>query len=163
MQNGLFRQKSIERISSPEALHDYMRVTSPRLWMILAAVVLLLGGFIAYASTAKMENTMPIKVQADNIDSFREEENGEIVSEPATVFRASLPKSYKDVVETGMRLRMGNEEGTIGMIAMIDSEEGDEEMLLIIDMDNDRLHLPDGEYDADLVLETTTPVSFLWN
>ena len=31
MQNELFRQKSIERISSPEALHDYMRVTSPRL------------------------------------------------------------------------------------------------------------------------------------
>ena len=65
MQNGLFRQKSIERISSPEALHDYMRVTSPRLWMILAAVVLLLGGFIAYASTAKMENTMPIKVTVE--------------------------------------------------------------------------------------------------
>ena len=163
MENKLFRKKSLERISSPEQLHDYMRVTSPRLWMILAAIVILLTGFIAYASTASMENTMPIKVQADNIDSFREEENGEIVSEPATVFRASLPKSYKDVVETGMRLRMGNEEGTIGMIAMIDSEEGDEEMLLIIDMDNDRLHLPDGEYDADLVLETTTPVSFLWN
>ena len=84
-------------------------------------------------------------------------------SVPLIPTRASLPKSYKDVVETGMRLRMGNEEGTIGMIAVIDSEEGDEEMLLIIDMDNDRLHLPDGEYDADLVLETTTPVSFLWN
>ena len=106
---------------------------------------------------------MTINVQDDNIDSFREEETGENVSAPATVFSARPPKSYKDVVETGMRLRMGNEEGTIGMIAMIDSEEGDEEMLLIIDMDNDRLHLPDGEYDADLVLETTTPVSFLWN
>ena len=65
MENGLFRKKSIERISSPEALHDYMRVTSPRLWMILAAVVLLLGGFIVYASTARMENTMPVKVTVD--------------------------------------------------------------------------------------------------
>ena len=50
MDNGLFRKKSIDRISSPEELHDYMRVTSPRLWMILAAVVLLLVGFIVYAS-----------------------------------------------------------------------------------------------------------------
>lgn len=163
MENKLFRKKSLERISSPEQLHDYMRVTSPRLWMILAAIVILLAGFIAYASTASMENTMPIKVRADNIDSFREEENGEIVTEPVTVFRTSLPTSYKEVVETGMRLRMGNEEGTIGMIAMIDPEEGDEGMLLIIDMDNDKLLLPDGEYDAELVLETTTPVSFLWN
>ena len=163
MENKLFRKKSLERISSPEQLHDYMRVTSPRLWMILAAIVILLAGFIAYASTASMENTMPIKVRADNIDSFREEENGEIVTEPVTVFRTSLPTSYKEVVETGMRLRMGNVEGTIGMIAMIDPEEGDEGMLLIIDMDNDKLLLPDGEYDAELVLETTTPVSFLWN
>ena len=163
MENKLFRKKSLERISSPEQLHDYMRVTSPRLWMILAAIVILLAGFIAYASTASMENTMPIKVREDNLDSFREEENGEIVTEPVTVFRTSLPTSYKEVVETGMRLRMGNEEGTIGMIAMIDPEEGDEGMLLIIDMDNDKLLLPDGEYDAELVLETTTPVSFLWN
>ena len=77
MQNGLFRQKSIERISSPEALHDYMRVTSPRLWMILAAVVLLLGGFIAYASTAKMENTMPIKVTVETYHMTEEETQGE--------------------------------------------------------------------------------------
>lgn len=163
MENKLFRKKSLERISSPEQLHDYMRVTSPRLWMTLAAIVILLAGFIAYASTASMENTMPIKVHAENIDSFREEENGEIVTEPATVFSASLPISCKEVVETGMRLRMGNEEGTIEMIAMVGPEEDDEKMLLIIDMDNERLLLPDGEYDADLVLETTTPVSFLWN
>ena len=98
MENKLFRKKSLERISSPEQLHDYMRVTSPRLWMTLAAIVILLAGFIAYASTASMENTMPIKVHAENIDSFREEENGEIVTEPATVFSASLPISYKEVV-----------------------------------------------------------------
>lgn len=35
MENNLFRKKSLEHISSPEELHDYMRVTSPRLWMIL--------------------------------------------------------------------------------------------------------------------------------
>jgi threonine dehydratase len=44
MENGLFRQKSMDHISSPESLHDYMRVTSPRLWMILAAIVALLEG-----------------------------------------------------------------------------------------------------------------------
>ena len=62
MENGLFRQKSIDRISSPESLHDYMRVTSPRLWMILAAIIALLAGFIVFASMATMENTMPLKV-----------------------------------------------------------------------------------------------------
>ena len=47
-------------------MHDYMRVTSPRLWMILAAIVILLAGFIAYASTTTMESTVPIKVTYSN-------------------------------------------------------------------------------------------------
>ena len=73
MDNGLFRKKSMDRISSPEALHDYMRVTSPRLWMILAAIVLILGGFIVYASTAKMENTIPIRVSVETYHMTAEE------------------------------------------------------------------------------------------
>ena len=56
MGNQLFRQKSLDRISSPEELHDYMRVTSPRLWMILGAILVLLAGFIAYASTMSCFN-----------------------------------------------------------------------------------------------------------
>lgn len=34
MENKLFRQKSIDRVSSPEQLQDYMRVTNPGVWMI---------------------------------------------------------------------------------------------------------------------------------
>ena len=33
MENKLFRQKSIDRVSSPEQLQDYMRVTNPGVWM----------------------------------------------------------------------------------------------------------------------------------
>ena len=56
MDHQLFRKESIDRISSPEEMHDYMRVTSPKLWMILSAVIALLVGFIVYASTSVMES-----------------------------------------------------------------------------------------------------------
>ena len=62
MENPLFRKKSLERISSPEQLHDYMRVTSPRLWMLLSAIAVFLAGFIVYVSTVTLENTMKIQV-----------------------------------------------------------------------------------------------------
>ena len=65
---NLFRKKSLERISSPEELHDYLRVTSPRLWMVLAAIMVLLAGFIVYASTATMENVMAVKVEVETFD-----------------------------------------------------------------------------------------------
>ena len=72
MENKLFRKKSLEKISSPEELHDYMQVTSPRLWMLLSAIAALLVGFIVYASTVTMENTMKIQVDVQFVD-FTEE------------------------------------------------------------------------------------------
>lgn len=68
MGDQLFRKESLERISSPEQLHDYMRVTSPRMWMILSAIAALLVGFIVYASTTTMENTININVLVDHGD-----------------------------------------------------------------------------------------------
>lgn len=39
----IFREKIMERVSSPEQLGDYIRVTSPGMWMVMGAVVLLLA------------------------------------------------------------------------------------------------------------------------
>ena len=44
MSKQLFRQKSMERITSPEQMDDYIRVSNPSVWMILAAVIVLLVG-----------------------------------------------------------------------------------------------------------------------
>jgi hypothetical protein len=40
MDNNLFRKKSLERLSSPDQLNDYIRVTNPTVWLILAAISL---------------------------------------------------------------------------------------------------------------------------
>ena len=44
MNNSIFRQKSIDKISSPEKLDDYIKVTTPSVWVTLIAIVLLLAG-----------------------------------------------------------------------------------------------------------------------
>ena len=154
MENQLFRQKSIDRISSPEELHDYMRVTSPRLWMILTAVITLLIGFIIYASTANLENTMPIKVDLQTIDLS--DERGEIVK--YTFIECMLPISQLEMVQPGMGMRVAGQTGKISSLYTSDDQLG-----LLFEMDNAYLGLPDGTYDAELVLESTTPISFLWN
>ena len=64
MDNRLFRKKSIDRISSPEQLEDYMRVTSPAIWMVLAAVIALLGGLLVCSSVGRVETTMPVQATA---------------------------------------------------------------------------------------------------
>ena len=145
MDNGLFRKKSMDRISSPEALHDYMRVTSPRLWMILAAIVLLLGGFIVYASTAKMENTIPIRVTVETYH-MTAEETGD--------------SEREESVKIGMELRVLNNTGRVSWITTGENEDANS---VVFEMDPLNYPMKDGEYDAELVLESTTPISFLWN
>ena len=154
MDNQLFRKKSIDRISSPEELHDYMRVTSPRLWMILSAIIVLLAGFVIYASTATMENTMPLRI---TVESYSHETGSN--SQKETRFTSSLPMTYKDSVMPGMTVRLGSEKGKIDLMSVTD----DSTVQLVIKMNNDHYSPPDGEYDAELVLESTTPISFLWN
>ncbi len=159
MENNLFRKKSLESISSPDELHDYMRVTSPRLWMILGAVVVLLVGFLVYASTARMENTMKVTVQVETYDT-KAEYQAEGGSERYSMVTCRLPVSQLEIVKAGMPVRIGTDMGTISFIATAEEEQ---EIALIIQMKHDFISLPDGTYDADLILESTTPISFLWN
>ena len=47
--SDLFRKKSIDRVSSPEQLNDYIRVTTPSVWLVLLAVILLLIGLLIWS------------------------------------------------------------------------------------------------------------------
>ncbi len=160
MEQQLFRQKSLERISSPEELQDYMHVTSPRLWMILTAIVILLAGFIVYASTTTLENTMPIKVQLETFEVISDDQDG-AENERITYASAYIPIDYKDSISIGMQVRIGQETGRISYFGF--SEEEAATIYTLIEMEHRYLPMPDGEYDAELVLESTTPISFLWN
>lgn len=46
--NSIFRQKSIDKVSSPEKLDDYIKVTTPSVWIALMAMILLLVGAIVW-------------------------------------------------------------------------------------------------------------------
>ena len=45
------RQKTPDRISSPDHLTDYLRVTNPGIWVLLASIVLFLAGVLDRKST----------------------------------------------------------------------------------------------------------------
>ena len=65
--SSIFREKSLERVSSPEQLDDFVRVITPSFWLVLLAVVILLMGVAAWSIFGKApvedgaggEETMP--------------------------------------------------------------------------------------------------------
>ena len=48
----------MDRIFSPEELTGYLRVTSPGMWIVLAAVIALLVGMFAWSSVGLLETTV---------------------------------------------------------------------------------------------------------
>ena len=93
MNNKVFREKSIEQNSSAEELRDYMYVTSPRMWIILSAVLLLVAGFLIFAGTVTMENaiTVPTEISVTELDGGTY--NDIIIT---------VPESAEDVIKKGM-------------------------------------------------------------
>ena len=55
-QNSLFRENSMEQISSPEQLTDYLHVTNPTVWAVMAAIILLLVGMLVWGSLATVDS-----------------------------------------------------------------------------------------------------------
>ena len=56
MDNQLFRKKSLDKVSSPEQLNDYIRVSNPGVWIALSAVIVLLFGVCIWGIFGRLEN-----------------------------------------------------------------------------------------------------------
>ena len=129
----VFRRKTIERISSPEQLTDYLCVTNPGIWAILAAVILLLGGLFAWAAVGTLETNAPVKV-------IVEERLAEVVP------------TGSETLEDGMLLRVASQET---VLVFTDVDDYDRSYGVA------EVNLPDGVYDGTVVLEQTRPIDFL--
>ena len=57
--NEQFRKESLERINSPEELKDYIRVTTPSVWLVLLATAILLAGMLAWSVLGTVEVEKP--------------------------------------------------------------------------------------------------------
>jgi len=55
MKNSIFREKSLTQVSSPEQLNDYIRVSTPAVWLVLTAIILLLVGVTLWGYVGRLE------------------------------------------------------------------------------------------------------------
>lgn len=55
MNNSIFREKSLTQVSSPEQLNDYIRVSTPAVWLVLSAIILLLVALTLWGCVGRLE------------------------------------------------------------------------------------------------------------
>ena len=135
--NQIFRQESIDRISSPERLQDYIRVTNPGIWIVLLAVIAMLVGILAVSCLQKLETKLPVEVSA--------------VGGNITV---TMPRDEGSEIKEGMPLRVADQETTLDFVYQSDSRHISASA---------KLSIPDGKYDGDIVVESVAPITFLLN
>ena len=142
MEKQVFRKKSVERISSPEQLRDYMRVTTPGTWMVLTAVILLLAGLIVSSALVNVESTIPGQA---------------VVDEDGMLMQIELPLSQKSLVSPGMVVRVSDREAKVDMVF-----QAEDALQVLAELPEDGEKLAPGTHDVKIVTETVTPISFLF-
>lgn len=150
MSNSVFRKESLDRISSTDDIQSYMKINSPRLWMLLIAIMALLAGFIIYASFITLDNSVPVKAQV-----YLYEDNGFAFND----IEVEIPDSVSETVKVGMTVRLGELEGSI--TALYENQSNGK--IAMVTMDDSSVILKEAAYDAEIVLETFSPMSFLFN
>ena len=138
MDKNVFRKESMERISSPEQLDDYLRVTTPGIWIVLAAVILLLASLFVWSGVTAMESS---------------------AAGTAEVKDGLLTLCFDDAakaenVAVGMNIRVG--ELTMPILSVGEGEDGS--ILAVA-----RTQLPDGVYDARVGYKSTQVIRMLFN
>ena len=137
-QQELFRKESVERVSSPEQLSDYLHVTSPAIWVVLAAVVLLLASLFVWSSVTAVES---------------------YATGRAEVHSGVLTMTFDDAqraenVTVGMDVKVGE------LVTPVRSIGRDESGSPIAVAGAD---LPDGSYDARVGYKSTQIIAMLFN
>ena len=136
--NGLYREKSMKRLSSPEQLNDYLRVTNPGTWVILGTVIFLLTSLIIWSSFASVQSFAKGTAQA---------EDGVL-----SISFENLQTAEK--VEEGMTLYVGDTRSTITSV-------GKDEYGRIIAAAN--ANVPDGTYTVKVGYRQSRIVEMLFN
>ena len=138
MNENIFRQKSIDKVKSPENLDDYIRVSSPGVWLLLISVIILLAGACVWGFFGHMDSTVATTVYV---------ENGTAVCYVDTTAKT---------ITKGMTVRFSGIEAKIADI----SEDKAAGYRCLLSFDNE---LTDGIYSGKIVVSSIKPMSFIMN
>ena len=70
MNEGIFRKKSIDKVSSPESLNDYVKVASPSVWVILIGIIILLIGICVWGVMGRLDTKVNVGVKCDGSENI---------------------------------------------------------------------------------------------
>lgn len=153
----IFREKSMEQLSTPEQLTGYLHVTGPGVWLVLGGLIVLLSGLLVWGVFGRLVSTVtvPAKVESgeascyilkDDID-LKDDDikiligDTELKADPDDTQEVTLDASYDPQLYSAGYLSAGRN-------------------VIILHC---RTTLQDGFYSAEVVTDELKPISLLFS
>lgn len=137
MAEEIFRKKSLDKIKSPESLNDYVRVSNAGIWLVLVAVIVLLAGACVWGIFGHIDTKVKTAAVAEN---------------------GTLSCIVRDAdVNVGMKIIVDDTECYISEVNY-DEQTGGQFCAVKAKTD-----LSDGKYEAEIITESISPISFVLN
>lgn len=134
MENRIFRTKSLDKISSPEQFGQYLCVVNIGVWLVLAAVDG--GSMVCYVlSEQAQEVEEGMKVEVSGVEY--------VVSK-----KSIRPEKVSDSFDPYLQYLGSFEEDSFMFVIYAEPVEA---------------AAADGQYEAQIVVDSVSPMSFLWN
>jgi len=130
--------QNTRRIASPEQLNDYLKVTSPKIWLLLVAIVLLVVGLLLWSGFTTIESYATGTARAVG---------GELIVTFDDANKASR-------VQPGMEMEVGDVKTEVLTIGT----GSDGELVA-----SAHANIPDGSYAVRVGYKTTQVLSMLLN
>lgn len=160
MNEKLFRKSSLDKVTGPEQLDDYIRVASPSLWIMLGAVVLLLAAVLVWSVTGTLPTTLSLSGVA---------EGGTVV--------CYLPPEQAEQLSPGMTASAGSARGTVVQVGELPLSRAETAAALDSDYLAESLGLsdwnvpvvldvpdaPEGLCPVTVTVDAVRPISFILN
>lgn len=126
------------QLSSPEQLNDYLHVTNPKVWLLLAAIIMLIIGLFVWSTVTSLNSFVAGTAVAKNHEltiTFPNKETGKYVQAGMTV---EIGENSEEIASVGT-----DSNGQIVASA--------------------QMAIPDGTYDARVIYKSQQVASMLFN
>ena len=157
MKQDLFRKESMDQLTRPDQLSDYIRVSTPATWVLLAAIILLLVGTCVWGVFGRLDTTVQGAAVSDGtaLTAYFTEEDSAKRSEGMTVMVNGADHTITRIDHTPQQLS-GDSDDLMLHVGSFDPGA----WVLTVALDGGE---PEGFYSAEAVIESIAPSKFVFN
>jgi len=158
MDKTIFRQKSMEKITSPEQMNDYIRVSNPSVWMILAAIIVLLAGVCVWGAYGHLDTVVQTGgvCAGGRLTVFVGEADYDKIKEDAVISVDGIEYAVAEAADAPIRVDDRIDPYVVHLAGFSEGE-------WVYRVCADAPDLVDGVYAASVIAERVRPLDFVLN